>query len=212
VDSAAGDSDEVDRVVVAARRCFLRFGLNRTTMDDIAAEAGIGRTGVYRLGLSRRQLSDAAIVARLSEGRDELWPLMDRDLDFAQILVEGSVAAIEWARHDAELLELVGSTKTTRLHHLLVGRNAMMHDLILSVCRRPFERARAAGQMRRDVTDDRAVDWIQGIYLVLLLRDDLTAEETTQLLRDFLLPALASVELLADMAHGQADQQALDAR
>jgi AcrR family transcriptional regulator len=172
-------------------------------MEDIAAEAGIGRTGVYRLGLTKSEIADAAIIARLREGRDELRPLMERELDFPELMVEGSAAAVEWARHDAELLALVGTTKTTRLHQLLIGRDAKMHDLILSVCQRAFARARAVGQMRADISDDRAVDWIQGIYLVLLLRDDMTLDETKDLLRDFLVPALASLPLLQKLNHGE---------
>ena len=200
--TADANLGDVDRVVQAARRCFVRYGAHRTTMEDIAAEAGIGRTGLYRLGMSRRQLAEATIVARLREGRDLLWPLMERDLDFVTIMVEGSAAAIDWARNDPEFQALVGTTKTVQLHHLLIGRDAAMHDLILSVCRKVFAEARDAGQMRADVSDDRAIDWIQSIYLVLLLRDDITIDETKDLLRDFLMPALASLSLLQELGHG----------
>ncbi len=56
-----------ERVIAAARRCFARYGVDRTTMQDIAKESGIGRTGVYRLGLTRREITEAAIVTRLRE-------------------------------------------------------------------------------------------------------------------------------------------------
>lgn len=189
-----------DEVVAAARRCFARYGVTRATMEDIAAEAGIGRTGVYRLGLSRRELNEAAIQARLQEGTDELRSVMERDIEFADLLVEGSVAAIEWARHDEELQNLLGKTRTVGLHRLLTGRGAMMHGLIHSVTVAPFDRARAAGQMRPDIDDHEAVDWIQGIYLVMLLRDDLTPEDTATKLWEFLVPAFATTEYL-DRVH-----------
>lgn len=185
-----------DEVVAAARRCFARYGVTRATMEDIAAEAGIGRTGVYRLGLSRRELNDAAIQARLQEGTDELRAVMERDLEFAALLVEGSVAAIEWARHDEELQNLLGKTRTVGLHRLLTGPEAMMHDLIHSVTVAPFDHARAAGHMRPDIDDHQAVDWIQGVFLVMLLRDDLTPDETAVKLWDFLVPAFATTEYL----------------
>ena len=37
-----------DAVIDAAYRCFLRYGVRRTTMDDIAAEAGMSRPAVYQ--------------------------------------------------------------------------------------------------------------------------------------------------------------------
>jgi AcrR family transcriptional regulator len=192
-------ANSADEVVAAARRCFARYGFSRVTMDDIAAEAGIGRTGVYRLGLSRRELNDAAILARLQEGTEELRPLMERDLEFAELLVDGSVSAIEWARHDQELQNLLGKTRTVALHRLLIGRQALMHDLIRSVTQRPFQRARQLGEMRASIADHDAVDWIQGIYLVMLLRDDLTPSQTRAKLWDFLVPALATVTYLREL-------------
>ena len=189
-----------DEVVAAARRCFARYGITRATMEDIAAEAGIGRTGVYRLGLSRRELNDAAILARLREGTDELRPLMQRDLDFAELLVEGSVAAIEWARHDEELQNLLGKTRTVALHRLLIGPEAVMHGLIHSVTAEPFRRARAAGRMRTDIDDAAAVDWIQNIFLVMLLRDDLDPPRTRARLWTFLVPALATIDYQRELS------------
>jgi AcrR family transcriptional regulator len=179
-------------VIAAARRCFAKFGITRTTMEDIADEAGIGRTGVYRLGLSRRDINNAAIQARLREGTEDLRPVMDRDVEFAELLVEGTLAAIEWARHDEELQNLLGKTRTVALHRLLIGPNALMHNLILSVTRQGFNQARAAGLMRPEIDDHAAVDWLQNIYLVMLLRDDLDITQTRHKLWDFLVPAFAT--------------------
>jgi AcrR family transcriptional regulator len=186
-----------DEVVAAARRCFARYGVSRATMDDIAAEAGIGRTGLYRLGLSRRDLNDAVILARLREARDTLRPMMDRDVDFAELLVEGSVAAVEWARHDEELQNLLQEGRAASLHRVVVGPDALVFDLVLSVTEGPFRRARAAGQMREDLSDRRAVDWLQNFYLLMLLRTDLDVDETRATARDMMLPAFLSVDYLA---------------
>jgi AcrR family transcriptional regulator len=162
-------------------------------MDDIAKEAGIGRTGLYRLGLNRSQLTEAAIMARFTEIGDSLRSLMERDLPFAQLLVDGSVATIDRARNDPELRHLLSTTKAVELTRLLVGPNPIMHDLALGVLRPAFRRARANGEMREDVSDDRATDWIRGIYLMFILREDLTPEAERDLIADFLLPSLTAV-------------------
>jgi hypothetical protein len=117
---------------------------------------------------------------------------MDRDVEFAELLVEGTLAAIEWARHDEELQNLLGKTRTVALHRLLIGPNALTHNLILSVTRQGFNQARAAGLMRPEIDDHAAVDWLQNIYLVMLLRDDLDITQTRHKLWDFLVPAFAT--------------------
>jgi AcrR family transcriptional regulator len=67
-----GDGDRVDdgpaeRVVDAALRCVARWGLAKTTLDDIAREAGCGRATVYRLFPGGRDaLWDAVVVTEAS--------------------------------------------------------------------------------------------------------------------------------------------------
>lgn len=39
-----------------------------------------------------------------------------------------------------------------------------------------------------------AVDWSQGIFLTMMLRDDLQADQVRTMLCDFLVPALATPE------------------
>jgi TetR/AcrR family transcriptional regulator len=41
-------SERVDRVLTAAYRCFVRHGVRKTTMDDVAVEAGMSRPAVYQ--------------------------------------------------------------------------------------------------------------------------------------------------------------------
>lgn len=46
----------------AARRCFERFGLEKTTLSDVAAEAGVTRRTVYRYFDNSDELMRAAFV------------------------------------------------------------------------------------------------------------------------------------------------------
>jgi AcrR family transcriptional regulator len=184
------DPELFERVVAAARRCFARFGVDRTTMQDIAREAGIGRTGVYRMGVNRPELTEAAIVSRLRELGEGIRPMALRPAPFAQLLVETSIATIEAARGDPELRHLLDTTETVALHRLLTGPDAVMHQVVLDLLAPMFARARAAGEMRADINDDRAVQWLRGVYLMLILREDLDEEGERMMVRDFVLPSL----------------------
>jgi AcrR family transcriptional regulator len=180
----------LDRVVAAARRCFARYGVDRTTMNDIAKEAGIGRTGVYRLGLTRPEITEAAIVSRLRELGDGIRPIADRDAPFAELLLDTSIATVDAARSDPELRHLLDTTATVSLHLLITGRDSAMQAIVLDVIGPMLRRGRERGEMRPEVTDDRAVEWLRGVYLMLMLREDLDADAERALIADFVLPSL----------------------
>jgi AcrR family transcriptional regulator len=180
----------LDRVVEAARRCFARYGVDRTTMNDIAKEAGIGRTGVYRLGLTRPEITEAAIVSRLRELGEGIRPIADRDARFAELLLDTSIATVDAARSDPELHHLLDTTATVSLHRLITGRDSAMQAIVLDVIGPMLRRGRERGEMRADVSDDRAVEWLRGVYLMLMLREDLDADAERALIADFVLPSL----------------------
>jgi AcrR family transcriptional regulator len=178
------------RILEAARACFARKGVAKTTMEDVAREAGIGRTILYRFYSGRSELVEAAIVERIRELAAGLADAAARHTTFAEALVEVSLATIETARHDGELHSLFESAGDIRLHQVLAGNYPPTVRLVLDFWRPWFEKARAEGDMRADVRDEDAVEWIRGCYLSMILRDDLTVERERQLLTDFLLPAL----------------------
>lgn len=180
------------RILEAARGCFRRRGAQRTTMEDVAKASGTARQTLYRFFSGREELVEAAIVARIAELAEVLQQDMDRHPSFADALVEGSVATIEIARTDEELHRLFEAAGEIHLHQVLAGPYAPVAQLVLDFWRPWFERARRDGEMRTDVSDADVVEWIRGAYLMLILRDDLTPERERQLIRQFLLPALAS--------------------
>jgi AcrR family transcriptional regulator len=178
------------RILQAARGCFARKGVAKTTMEDVARKAGIGRTILYRFYSGRSELVEAAIVERIRELAAGLAESAARHTTFAEALVEVSVATIEAARNDGELHSLFESAGDIRLHQVLAGNYPPTARLVLDFWRPWFERGRAEGDMRSDVRDEDAVEWIRGCYLSMILRDDLTVERERQLITDFLLPAL----------------------
>ena len=62
-----GDSEVRKRIIAAARECFTRYGPRRTTMEDIAAAAGIARPALYRYVSSRDEIVESVILERVEE-------------------------------------------------------------------------------------------------------------------------------------------------
>ncbi|CDO90187.1 hypothetical protein AWC29_26895 [Mycobacterium triplex] len=181
-----------EQVLAAARRCFARYGVDRTTMDDIAKESGIGRTGLYRLGLTRPEITEAAIVTRLRELGEGIRPIADRDAPFDELLLQTSIATVDAARSDPELRHLLDTTATVSLHRLITGHESSMQGIVLDVLGPMLRRARERGEIRAEVSDERAVEWLRGVYLMLMLREDLDADAEKALVADFVLPSLVA--------------------
>lgn len=180
----------LERVVSAARRCFGRYGVDRTTLHDIAKEAGIGRTGVYRLGLTRPEITEAAIVSRLRELGESIRPVADRDAPFAELLLETSIATVDLARSDPELHHMLDTAAAVSLHRLITGHDSAMQGIVMEVLGPMLRRARDRREIRAEVDDEHVVEWLRGIYLMLMLREDLDAESERAMVADFVLPSL----------------------
>lgn len=58
---------QAERFVDAARRCFTRSGVERTSMDDIRTEAGVSAGLMYRYFGSKDEMIRAAIAGSLVE-------------------------------------------------------------------------------------------------------------------------------------------------
>lgn len=180
----------LDEIVGAARRCFAQYGVDKTTVQDVAREAGIGRTGVYRLGVTRQELTDAAILARLRELGEQIRPIAERKAAFGKVLLDATIATVDIARSDPELQHLLATTDGLSLHRLLTSHTSRMQEFVLELYRPMFARARARGEIRADIDDDRIVEWLRSVYLMLWLRDDLSAAEERALVADFVLPSV----------------------
>lgn len=184
------------RILSAARERFRRNGVQKTTMEDVAQAAGTSRQVLYRFFSGRGEIVEAAIVERIREMAALLAEDLDRFPSFAEAMVEVSLATIEAARHDAELQGLFENTNGIRLHHVLAAPHAAVAELVEEFWRPWFERARQKGELREDVGDAELVEWIRGVYLMLILRDDIDADREREILQRFLLPSL-SVEAAA---------------
>jgi AcrR family transcriptional regulator len=186
-----GESEVRQRIIAAARECFQRYGPRRTTMEDVAAVAGIARPALYRYVSSRDEIVEAVILQRIEELAEDLRPLFDPSTSFAEAFVEVSMAAVNAARLDPELQALFETTTGTRIIQVMAGPNPGFHEFVKAFFKDAFAAARAAGDLRGDVSDDAMVDWIRGVYMMMILREDLDAEQEREMVLNFLLPSLS---------------------
>lgn len=116
-DTTARQSRRDDLLAAAARR-FVATGLRRTTMEDIAREAGAGKATLYRHFANKSDLIDALLVGegerlrrrltRAHDAHDEVLPgLEEAFLAGVRFLVEHPVLTRGRDEEPALLLERV---------------------------------------------------------------------------------------------------------
>lgn len=178
-------------VVSAAREVFARYGIHRTRMEDIAAAAGIPRQYLYRYVASKEHLIELALLERCREFSEEILARTRASTKSPeQALVSAIVACVVAGRDDREFACLAEALSRTRLNLILSGSGSPMHTYVKRCLSPILERARSAGRLRTDATEDAVIDWLQGQMTWLTPRDDLDEGAMTKLLRTFVVASL----------------------
>jgi AcrR family transcriptional regulator len=192
------------RVVDAALRCVARCGLTKTTVDDVAREAGISRATLYRLFPGGKEAVVRAVVetgtARLFS---DIGAAMGGASDVESLLVAGIVTAARHLRSHDALDYLVRNEPGTVLPHLTFGG---LDRLLDAACRfaAPF-----LGRWLEPEEAARAGEWAARIvvsYLVCPRADvDLADEvDVIRLVSTFVVPGIQALRIDGQRSQGYA--------
>jgi AcrR family transcriptional regulator len=114
-------ASQVDRVLDSAKRCCERWGFQRVTVDDIAADAGISRATLYRLFPGGKDvLFEALRVRELEEFFTILRARVEGATSIDDLLVRAVVAATQELRADDHLAVMLATEPGTTLGQLTV--------------------------------------------------------------------------------------------
>ena len=111
----------MDRVLDAAKRGCERWGFDRVTIDDIAADAGISRATLYRMFPGGKDvLFEALRVRELEEFFTILRDRVEGAPTIEDLLVRTVVVATQELRADEHLAVMLASEPGTTLGQLTV--------------------------------------------------------------------------------------------
>jgi AcrR family transcriptional regulator len=157
-----------DRLLAATYQCVMRFGLGKTTIEDVVKESGLSRATIYR---------------QFPGGRDELlletvgWELANyfnaladhvRDApDLEQLLEQGLVFAHRSVTEHLVLRKIL-DTEPERLLPLLTVESAKTLPFIADFLHPYLVREADQGRLRPDVEIDRAAEYLARAILSLI--------------------------------------------
>jgi len=117
---AAGDrQSSAERITAAALICVTRWGLAKTTLDDIARQAGCSRATIYRLHPGGKQaVFDAMRARELARLLADLAVTLDRTHTLTELLVAAIANAAQAVRDNRALQYLMAHEPGQVLAHL----------------------------------------------------------------------------------------------
>lgn len=158
--------DTHDRLLAATETCLRRRGIRRTTVIEIAEEAGLSRATLYKHFPDKAAL----VVAALARTDEQFWADAAQRVSSCTGLAAQVAEAVRIAREHspgALLLRLRAQEPDAFAATVGTGLREMVPNMALFW--RPYLlAAREAGELRADLDVERAAEWVVRIVLSLV--------------------------------------------
>lgn len=186
-------TDETRTAVLdAAEACFDRYGIQQTTIEDIVRAAGIPRATLYRHAGSRDDLLVAVTLREIDRVFVKLGRYLAGRHTLAEVIVDGTVHAIELVRQSPLLSALFANASAVLDNNIsdqaLDGLLHRLHELVTPF----FVPAQASGSLRAGLSVPDAVEHLLRT-IQSQLSFDLPGGRTDAQLRDYLRHTLLPV-------------------
>ena len=192
-----------DRIMAAAVRCAERSGVRRFSLEDVAAEAEVSRTTIYRqFPGGRDQLVQEAATWEVARFWRRVGRAVAGEATLEDRLVTGLVVGADMIAR-SRIMAGVDDAEVEELAAALRPSDPLVHGVIRAELRRLLEVEDAAGRLRPGVDLDRSADYLTRMTLSVLASPagvDLTDRAaTTELVRTQfiggIVPALSLIHI-----------------
>jgi AcrR family transcriptional regulator len=184
--SAVNDLALQAQILNVAAKCFKRFGVRRTRLEDIAKEAGVSRPLLYKIYGSRQVLMEILIAREVEEIINDQATYIASYSSFAEAIVEGSVRGIERSRKAKLLSDLMANNTALQMPDLVLDDSKPFKAIAMRIWQPVFEMGRASGEVSAALTNDDLFEWLMSVHYMFLLRNELSADRIRRLLGLFL--------------------------
>jgi AcrR family transcriptional regulator len=156
-----------DRLLTAAEVCYAQRGVARTTIVDIAREAGVHRSTVYVYFQSKDEVLAACFVRSMGSVLDAAEPCYHTDEPFLEQLIRATVVGLTAARLSPTVMLLLGDDQIGRTYHAAEASELWRKNLVESVGQR-ITAAVTTGEVRDDVAVETMARWVTRVAFSLI--------------------------------------------
>ncbi|EHB58857.1 regulatory protein TetR [Mycolicibacterium rhodesiae JS60] len=174
----------------AAERCIQRHGIRKTTMDDIAREAGISRPSIYRFFADREELLVALTEEHSRALTARTHKFLARQENFEDALVEGLLYLAEHGNRDPFTRFLVAPQEAD--FALRIGSTDTAAELSAEFWDPLLDEAERTGQMRTGLDRRQLHIWLANLglmFMSLLNKDKGATAMYREMIRALVVPA-----------------------
>jgi AcrR family transcriptional regulator len=155
---ASREAETQQAILDAAIECFTHYGNEKTSIADVARVAAVSRQTIYRYFPDRAALLEAVDALESERLRRDVERIGSESASFEEFLagvIESRAATVKRYRTRQHLID----RDRGLFHSLFVSQSRRIDQLRLLVA--PHLRsARQRGELRPDVDDDAAAEWI----------------------------------------------------
>lgn len=167
-DRAILDDEEArSRILAAAGRCIVRRGNTQFRMGEVADEAGVSRSTVYRYFPARDDVLLGLMLTRVDSALSDLVRSLPAPDDPVRSVPEMVLARVESVDGNA-LNEALFATESTAVASALEKGSEPIVELLLRHYGPLLDRWKAAGLLYPDVDFRSIVQWLHTTTLFLL--------------------------------------------
>lgn len=178
-----------------AESCFARYGIRRTTMEDIAADAGVSRPTLYRYFGDRDSLTRAIAQRRAAQFAERMHTFFEPYDTLAEQLVEGLLHLGRIGRRDEFFSSLATADAVGEAHRVLMDAEAAL-DFARLVWEPVLMAAKERGELSEGVRFPAVYRWLTAANILLIGWYEIDGEATPEhreMLEAFVLPAFRKV-------------------
>ncbi|UFS97777.1 TetR/AcrR family transcriptional regulator [Nocardia huaxiensis] len=187
-----GVIDPEDRILDAALAQFAKVGVKKTTIEDVARQAGVDRVTVYRRVGSRDDLVQAVIRREVARLMTELAAMPDRHETLEGLVSDIFVTVVtRWRTHP--MVERMLALEPERVIMKLTTEGSGVFTMCVAATAEMFERAAARGLVtdRGDIVT-RSEIVCRLVHSIILVESGATPlrsdAELTRFAHDYLVP------------------------
>jgi AcrR family transcriptional regulator len=189
-----------ERILEAAYACFARFGLGKTTVEDVVKESGVSRATIYRtFPGGKDQLLREVVAWEMGRFFGALAEAVVGAPDFASLVEDGLVFAHR-AVAEHVVLQKILVTEPERLLPLLTTEQGRPLEFINGYLLPFLEREEREGRLRPGLDKERAADFVARMLLSLIGSDSADLDDPAarrRIVREQLLAGVLTPEALA---------------
>jgi AcrR family transcriptional regulator len=160
-------SDVPERVLAAADDCFQRYGIAKTTMEDVARAANISRATLYRYFADRESLLTESVRRRARLNMKTARSYFSRRATIEEKITDGIIRNVRQGKRDP-LVRLLVSPEEMELAAKLLERSGLAIELTRELWQPVLRDAQENGEIASDVDIVELCEWISHLEIMFI--------------------------------------------